>query len=98
VLRRLEGPDKYWKFSAGDAREGNHWRDYMRVYEDMIRNTSSPHAPWYVVPGDNKWCARLVVASAVIDAMEEMSLAYPKVDRKNRQELRAARAAFGAQL
>jgi PPK2 family polyphosphate:nucleotide phosphotransferase len=94
-LSRLERPDKHWKFSAADAREGNHWHEYMRAYEDMIRNTSSPHAPWYVVPADNKWFARLVVASAVIDAMEEMSLAYPKVNGRQRQELQAARAALG---
>lgn len=94
-LRRLDNRDKNWKFSPGDALEGNHWREYMRAYEDMIRNTSSPHAPWYVVPADNKWFARLVVASAVIDAMEEMALAFPRVSRKKRQELREARAAFG---
>jgi len=96
-LKRLDSPEKNWKFSAADASEGNHWREYMRAYEDMIRQTSAPHAPWYVVPADNKWFARLVVASAVIDAMEQMSLAFPKVDAKKRQQLREMRIALTAE-
>jgi hypothetical protein len=67
----------------------------MRAYQDMIRRTSSPHAPWYVVPADNKWFTRLVVGAAVIDAMEEMGLAFPKVDGAKRKELAAAHAALG---
>ena len=93
-LRRLKVPEKHWKFSANDAREGDHWSDYMKAYEDMIRHTSFPHAPWYVVPADNKWFTRLVVAAAVIDAMEEMSLSFPKVDRAKRKELAQAEAAL----
>ena len=93
-LKRLNLPEKNWKFSPSDAKEGNHWREYMRAYEDMIRQTSSPHAPWYVVPADNKWFTRLVVASAVIDAMEGMALAFPKVDRAKRKELAAVREAL----
>jgi len=93
-LRRLDLPEKNWKFSAADATESHRWRDYMRAYENVIRRTSSPHAPWYVVPADNKWFARLVVASAVIDAMEGMKLAFPKVDRAKRRELAATRAAL----
>jgi PPK2 family polyphosphate:nucleotide phosphotransferase len=92
--RRLELPSKNWKFSAADAKEGEYWRQYMRAYEDMIRHTSSPHAPWYVVPADNKWFTRLVVSSAIIDAMEEMNLAFPRMDRAKRIELAAARAAL----
>ena len=92
--RRLELPSKNWKFSAADAKEGAYWRQYMRVYEDMIRHTSSPYAPWYVVPADNKWFTRLIVSSAVIDAMEEMNLAFPTMDRAKRKELAAARAAL----
>ena len=92
--RRLELPSKNWKFSAADTREGAHWRQYMRAYEDMIRHTSSPYAPWYVVPADNKWFTRLIVSSAVIDAMEDMNLAFPKLDRAKRRELAAARAAL----
>ena len=91
-LRRLDLPEKNWKFSAADATEGNYWRNYMRAYEHVIRHTSFPYAPWYVVPANNKWFARLVVASAVIDAMESMKLAFPKVDRAKRRELAAARA------
>ena len=69
------------RFSIGDAKERSHWDDYMRAYEDMIRHTSSEHAPWYVVPADNKWFTRLVVGAAVIDALEGMDLAFPTVDR-----------------
>jgi PPK2 family polyphosphate:nucleotide phosphotransferase len=91
-LRRLEDPAKNWKFSLGDAKERRRWKDYMRAYEDMVRHTSSDHAPWYIVPADHKWFTRLVVAAAVIDALEEMSLAFPKVDREKRRALEAARA------
>jgi PPK2 family polyphosphate:nucleotide phosphotransferase len=91
-LRRLQEPARNWKFSLGDAKERSRWGDYMRAYEDMIRHTSSAHAPWYVVPADNKWFTRLVVGAAVIDAMEDMSLAFPKMDRAQRRALEAARA------
>jgi PPK2 family polyphosphate:nucleotide phosphotransferase len=91
-LRRLDTPAKNWKFSASDASEGRYWDHYMRAYEAMIRKTSTPHAPWYVVPADNKWFTRLVVAAAVVDAMEEMAPVFPKVDRATRRRLEAARA------
>ncbi|MGH9367936.1 MAG: polyphosphate kinase 2 family protein, partial [Thermoanaerobaculia bacterium] len=91
-LERLEEPEKNWKFSAADARERGHWRDYMSAYEEMIRHTATPHAPWYVVPADNKWFTRLVVAAAIIDALEELDLAFPKVDEEKRRELAEARA------
>ena len=91
-LRRLTDPARNWKFSLGDAKERRRWNDYMRAYEDMIRHTSSAHAPWYVVPADNKWFTRLVVGAAVIDAMEEMSLAYPGLNNEQRVALEAARA------
>jgi PPK2 family polyphosphate:nucleotide phosphotransferase len=91
-LRRLEEPARNWKFSLEDSRKRKHWGDYMRAYEDMIRHTSSVHAPWFVVPADNKWFTRLVVGAAVIDAMEDMSLAFPTMDRAQRQALAAARA------
>jgi PPK2 family polyphosphate:nucleotide phosphotransferase len=93
-LERLEQPNKNWKFSLGDIRERDHWREYMRAYEAMIRRTSSPEAPWYVVPADNKWFTRLVVAAAVVDALEEMSLKFPRVDRAKRKELAAVRSAL----
>ena len=91
-LKRLETPEKYWKFSASDIHERERWNDYMAAYEDMIRNTAKPHAPWYVVPADNKWFTRLVVAAAIVDALEGLELAYPKIDAAARKELDAARA------
>src|SRR5262245_43612262 len=93
-LKRLELPEKHWKFSDADAREGNRWDDYMRAYEDMIRNTSSEQAPWYVVPADNKWFTRLVVVAAVVDAVEEMALAFPKVNKAMRRTFSAAKVAL----
>lgn len=93
-LARLDDPDKNWKFSAGDAAERGHWDEYMRAYEDMIRNTATKYAPWYVVPADNKWFTRLVVASAVIDALASLNLSYPKVGKEKLAELQATRAAL----
>lgn len=91
-LERLERPEKNWKFSLADAQERNHWKAYMKAYEDMIRGTAAKHAPWYVVPADKKWFARLVVAGAVYDALSHLGLAYPKVDPEKEKELKAARA------
>ena len=93
-LERLEDPEKNWKFSMSDALERQHWEKYMRAYEDMIRNTSTKHAPWYVVPADHKWFARLVVAEATIDAMENLDLSFPKMDAEKRKELKDARTAL----
>ena len=93
-LSRLDDPDKNWKFSANDAKERGHWKDYMDAYEDTIRQTATKYAPWYVVPADNKWFTRVVVASAVIDALASLDLAYPKVDEKKLQELSVAREAL----
>jgi PPK2 family polyphosphate:nucleotide phosphotransferase len=90
-LERLDQPDKNWKFSEADAKEREYWKEYMRAYEDMIRATATPHAPWYVVPGDNKWFTHLVVGAAVIEAMENLDLQYPKVDAAKKVELDAAR-------
>jgi PPK2 family polyphosphate:nucleotide phosphotransferase len=90
-MERLDQPEKNWKFSSADVRERAHWDKYMNAYEDMIRATATPHAPWYVVPADNKWFTRLVVAAAVVDAMEGLNLHYPKVDKKKLAELAAAR-------
>ena len=95
LLRRLDDPRRNWKFSLADAQERAYWRDYMRAYEDTIRRTSAPHAPWYVVPADHKWFTRLVVAAAVVEAMEGMKLAFPKVTREQRQELAQTRAVLG---
>ena len=93
-LERLEDPEKNWKFSMSDALERQHWGKYMWAYEDMIRNTSTKHAPWHVVPADHKWFARLVVAEATIAAMESLDLAFPKMDAEKRRELKDARAAL----
>jgi len=93
-LERLEQPEKNWKFSLADANERNHWDAYMEAYEEMIRNTATAWAPWYVVPADNKWFTRLVVAAAVVDAMSDLGLAFPKVDAAKKRELEEARAAL----
>jgi PPK2 family polyphosphate:nucleotide phosphotransferase len=91
-LARLDDPDKNWKFSIGDARERGHWDEYMYAYEDMIRNTTTSHAPWFVVPADSKWFTRLVVAAAVVDGLADLDLAFPQVGAEKRQELEKARA------
>jgi PPK2 family polyphosphate:nucleotide phosphotransferase len=93
-LSRLELPAKNWKFSIADAKERGHWKEYMDAYEDMIRHTSSEYAPWYVVPADHKWFTRLVVAAAIVDALEELHLAFPSIDRAKRKELAAVRRAL----
>ena len=77
-----------------DVREREYWGEYMSAYEDMIRNTSTKHAPWYVVPADHKWFTRVVVAEATIDAMESLDLSFAKVDAKKRKALKDARAAL----
>jgi PPK2 family polyphosphate:nucleotide phosphotransferase len=96
-LERLDNPAKNWKFSATDAAEREHWSAYMKAYEDMIRNTASKHAPWYVVPADNKWFTRVVVAAAVIDALDSLDLDYPELSKHQREQLAQARAALEGQ-
>src|SRR5437764_13058408 len=90
-LARLDHPEKNWKFSTGDLAERERWDDYMDAYQEMIRNTATEYAPWYVVPADNKWFTRLVVAAAVVDTMEGLDLAYPEVDTAVQQRLKEAR-------
>jgi PPK2 family polyphosphate:nucleotide phosphotransferase len=90
-LERIENPEKNWKFSASDVAERRHWKDYMRAYEDMIRATACEEAPWYVVPADNKWFTRVVVAAAVVDALASLDLRYPKVQKKVLAQLAAAK-------
>ncbi|HOI16879.1 MAG TPA: polyphosphate kinase 2 family protein [Geobacteraceae bacterium] len=87
-LSRLEEPEKNWKFSLADAREREFFHDYMEAYEDMIRHTATPEAPWYVVPADNKWFTRLVVAGAVVDALQSLDLAFPVVDGRGAENWR----------
>jgi len=93
-LERLDEPEKNWKFSINDVKERQHWEKYMRAYEDMIQNTSTKCAPWYVIPADHKWFTRLVVAEATIDAMKCLDLSYPKLDADRRKDLKDARAAL----
>jgi PPK2 family polyphosphate:nucleotide phosphotransferase len=93
-LERLEMPEKNWKFSSADLEERSHWRDYMAAYEDMIRHTATPHAPWIVVPADNKKFARVVVAGAVIDALNSLKLRLPDLSDEQRKSLRRARNAL----
>lgn len=93
-LARLDRPDKNWKFSVNDAKERGFWNDYMKAYEDTIRNTATDYAPWYVVPADNKWFTRLVVAAAVIETLASLDLEYPEVGKEKLKELDAARQAL----
>ncbi len=96
-LERIEDPAKNWKFSATDARERGYWKDYMRAYEDMIRNTATKHSPWYVIPADNKWFTRIAVAAAVIDTLSSLGLAYPEVGKEKLAELAQVRKALLAE-
>jgi len=90
-MERIENPDKNWKFSANDAAERDYWDDYMEAYEDMIRHTATKECPWFVVPADNKWFTRVVVAGAVIDALTDLKLAYPEVGEAKLKELAVAK-------
>jgi PPK2 family polyphosphate:nucleotide phosphotransferase len=90
-LARLEEPRKNWKFSASDVKERACWAAYQEAYEDMIGNTATGHAPWYVVPADNKWFTRLVISSVIVDTLESLDLAYPKVDDAKKKELEQAK-------
>jgi PPK2 family polyphosphate:nucleotide phosphotransferase len=90
-LERLDEPEKNWKFSASDVLERQHWNEYMGAYEEMIRNTSTERAPWYVVPADHKWFTRVVVAEALIHVLDKLNLSFPKVDAEKRKDLKRAR-------
>jgi PPK2 family polyphosphate:nucleotide phosphotransferase len=96
-LERIEEPGKRWKFSMGDVAERKLWDKYMDAYQDMIRHTSAKHAPWYVVPADNKWFARLAVAGAMVDAIERLDLRFPKVEGPALRELMKVRKALLAE-
>jgi polyphosphate kinase 2 (PPK2 family) len=93
-LQRLDTPAKPWKFSTDDIEARKHWDRYMDVYEDMIRHTSTPDSPWYVVPADHKWFARLVVAAAMVDAMEQLHLRFPEVSQQELKEMQRVRDAL----
>lgn len=88
---RLDEPEKNWKFSPSDVKEREFWSRYMKAFEEAIRETASKHAPWFVVPADNKWFTRLLVGAAIVDAMESLDLGYPKLDAAKQKELRTAR-------
>lgn len=90
-LDRIDDPLKNWKFSSNDANERDYWDDYMKAYEEMIQETATKHAPWYVVPANNKWFTRVIVAGAVIDALNSLDLAYPQVDQSKLKELATAK-------
>ena len=91
-MERLDKPDKHWKFSASDVHERQFWGDYMHAFQEAIRATASKGAPWYVVPADNKWFTRLIVAAVIVEAVEKLDLAYPTVDAEKKKELQTARA------
>jgi len=93
-LERVDNPDKNWKFSSADMNERGFWDEYQGAYEDMIRHTATKYAPWYVVPADNKWFTRVVVAAAVIEKLASLKLAYPEVSEDKLQELAAAKLAL----
>jgi PPK2 family polyphosphate:nucleotide phosphotransferase len=96
-MERLDTPSKRWKFAGGDVAERAHWNDYMKAYEKAIRATATRHAPWYVVPADNKWFTRLVVAGAIVDTLLDLDLHYPKISAAKKKELDTARAALMAE-
>lgn len=93
-IARLDRPDKHWKFTASDLAERKYWNDYMHAYQEAIRATASKESPWYVVPADNKWYTRLVVAGAIADALNNMNLEYPPVDKAKMKEIEAAKIAL----
>jgi len=90
-LERLEDPKKNWKFSMADVTERGFWKDYQEAYEEMIQRTATKHAPWFVVPADNKWFTQMIVASAIIQALDELHLSFPEVDKAKKKELEAVR-------
>lgn len=96
-IERVDDPAKNWKFSAADAKERGYWDQYMKAYEDMIKNTSTEDSPWYVIPADNKAYARIAVASAIISALDRMDLEYPQVSKEKLAELQEIKAALLAE-
>jgi len=91
-MERLDKSEKHWKFSTSDIHERRFWPDYMHAFEEAIRATASKHAPWYIVPADNKWFTRLCVAAAIVTAVEELKLSFPTIDAETKKQLAAARA------
>ena len=93
-LERADTPEKNWKFSGSDMAERAFWDDYQNAYEDMIRNTATEDSPWYVVPADNKWFTRVIVAAGLIDTLASLDLAYPQVDKQKLKEIAEAKEAL----
>jgi PPK2 family polyphosphate:nucleotide phosphotransferase len=93
-LERLEMPEKNWKFSMADVKERAYWKDYQRAYEEMIQNTATKHAPWHIIPADNKWFTRLAVAGAIIEKLHSLDLQFPEVDDDKKNELAQVRKAL----
>jgi PPK2 family polyphosphate:nucleotide phosphotransferase len=93
-LDRLEQPSKNWKFSMGDVNERARWNRYQAVYQDIVRHTSTPVAPWYVVPADHKWFARVVIISTIVAALEQLDLKFPRADKASLREFKDVRAAL----
>jgi polyphosphate kinase 2 (PPK2 family) len=97
-LKRIDHPEKNWKFSASDIREREHWDEYQRAFGRMLTHTSTPWAPWHVVPADHKWFARLATAAVVIDALAAINPQYPTADPAALKEMAGARAELAAEL
>ena len=97
-LARIDEPEKNWKFSEADIKERGYWNDYMRAYETCIKATAAPHAPWYVIPADDKWNMRLIVAQLILDKLENMDIHYPKVTPARRKELQQIRTKLSGKL
>jgi PPK2 family polyphosphate:nucleotide phosphotransferase len=93
-LERLDEPEKNWKFSEADVRERRHWDEYMEAYQEMIRHTATPEAPWYVVPADHKWFTHIVVGSAIVQTLKGLDLALPRISKERRKELETSREAL----
>ncbi len=93
-LARIDTPEKHWKFSSSDVSERSYWKDYMNAFEEMIRKTSSKESPWYVVPADNKWFTRIIVAAVLVQELENLKLKYPEVGENKLKELAAAKASL----
>jgi Polyphosphate kinase 2 (PPK2) len=96
LLERLSDPSKLWKTSMEDVAERRLWRQYMSPYEDAIRNASTPHAPWYVVPSDHKWFARMLIAAVIVEVLDRLHLDYPKLDRAELRQIERIRKALDA--
>jgi polyphosphate kinase 2 (PPK2 family) len=96
-LERIDRPEKNWKLSPNDVKERAHWTDYMRAYEEMLTHTSTPHAPWHVIPADHKWFSRVAIADIVVSTLKSLKLHYPTVTDVQRQQLQEAKETLFAE-